>query len=132
MNTLKYLALPMVVIFCSRAVANESADRKACISQIKKLGELSVNFASANRGRLPKSFDELLSAQKTPEPSLLVAPPASDRRKPSFELLSPAEKLSGIVNPSRTIVIRSLYSLKDGRRLAAFADGHVEILDANP
>ena len=132
MNKLKYLALIIVFIFCSRAVADESADRKACISQIRKLGELSVNFAAANRGRLPKSFDELLSAQKTPDRSLLVAPLAAEKGQPSYELLSPAEKLSGIGNPSRTVLIRSLYSLKDGRRLAAFADGHVEILDPNP
>ncbi len=132
MNVLKYLAFPMVLIFCSSAVADESTDRKACISQIRKLGELSVSFASANRGRLPKSFDELLSTQKTPDRSLLVAPLAAEKGKPSYELLSPAGKLSGIGNPSRTVLIRSLYSLKDGRRLADFADGHVEILDPNP
>ncbi|HET6407474.1 MAG TPA: hypothetical protein VFG14_06300, partial [Chthoniobacteraceae bacterium] len=74
----------------------------------------------------------LLAAQKTPDPALLVAPLATDKSKPSYELLLPGKRISSITNPARTIAIRSLYTLKDGRRPAAFVDGHVEILDAKP
>ena len=77
----------------------------------------------------PKSFDELLAAQKTPDATLLVAPLATDKSKPSYELLLADKRLSSITNPAQTIAIRSLYTFKDGGYLAAFADGHVEILD---
>jgi prepilin-type processing-associated H-X9-DG protein len=129
MNILKYLFVTALFAFANRVSADESADRKACLSQLRELASLSLTFASSHDGRLPKSFDELLSARKTSDPSLVVSPLAADKSKPSYELLLPDKRLSGIADPARTISIRSLYTLKDGRRLAAFVDGHVEILE---
>jgi hypothetical protein len=107
----------------------EAADRKACMKQVSQLAALIGNFAESHNGSFPKSFDELLAAQKTPDATLLVAPLATDKSKPSYELLLADKRLSSITNPAQTIAIRSLYTFKDGGYLAAFADGHVEILD---
>lgn len=73
-----------------------------------------------------------LSVQKIPDRSLLVAPLATDKSKSSYALLLPAKLIPSLANPDRTISIRSLYTLKDGRYLAAFADWRVEIVDAKP
>ena len=107
----------------------EAADRKACMKQVSQLAALIGDFAESHNGSFPKSFDELLAAQKTPDATLLVAPLATDKSKPSYELLLANKRLSSITNPAQTIAIRSLYTFKDGGYLAAFADGHVEILD---
>jgi hypothetical protein len=132
MNILKYLVAIALIGFTSRVSADEAAARKACLEQLKQLAALVHTFAASHDGRLPQSFDELLTAQKTPDATLFVAPLATDKSKPSYELLLPGKRISSITSPARTIAIRSLYTLKDGRHLAAFVDGHVEILDAKP
>ena len=130
MNFLKYLVA--IALITNRVSADEAADGKASTEQLKQLAALVHTFAASHDGRLPKSFDELLTTQKTPDATLFVAPLAADKSKPSYELLLPGKRLSSITSPARTIAIRSLYTLKDGRHLAAFVDGHVEILDAKP
>lgn len=131
MNLLKYLVVMALIGFTSRVSADESADWKTCLAQLKQLSKLTIDFVSSHNGRYPNSFDELLSVQKTPDATILVAPFATDKSKPSYELVMPGKELSRIINPSRTVAIRPLYTVKDkeGRQLVAFADGHVSYLE---
>ena len=132
---MKMLSSLLVAVFLASNVAapaEEAKDRAACLREIRELSMLTTEFAAAHEGRLPKSFEELLSAKKSPNQALPIASIVADKNKPSYELLLSGAKLSSIANPARTISIRSLYTLKDGKSLAAFVDGHVEILDAKP
>src|SRR6478735_12231457 len=81
-------------------LADDDADRLASIKQLRQLGKLNIEYALANEGRFPKTFDELLAFDKRAERSLLIAPYATDKEKPSYELLRPGEKMSSIVNPA--------------------------------
>jgi len=96
--------------------------------QLRELASLNLSFAVAHEGHLAKTFDELLSAQKISDRSVLASPSARDKSKPSYELLLPGERLSNINNPARTIFIRPLDPLPNGGRYVAFADGHVEFV----
>ena len=131
MNMLKYFT---VVLFGFTATlwADEATDRKACIAQLRELSKQIHTYAGSHAGRFPESFDELLSAEKTLDQTSLVAPLASDKTKPSYELLLAGKERSRISDPVRTIAIRSLYTFKDGKHLAAFADGRIEVLDREP
>jgi prepilin-type processing-associated H-X9-DG protein len=131
MNRTKLLS---IVLFCALAAivhAKDTADQIKCIKQLRELASLSITYAGSH-DRLPETFEELLSFQKVPDRSILIAPSARNKDKPSYELLLPGERLNRIVDPARTIFIRSLYTLPDGRRPVAYADGHVEILNAQP
>ncbi len=108
--------------------ANDTDDRSAAVTHLSTLAKLTVDFMAAHDGRFPASFDELLAANKTADKSILISPLATDRTKPSYELLLAGKRLSQITNPSRTIQIRSLFTTKDGRRLVSCADGHVEFV----
>jgi prepilin-type processing-associated H-X9-DG protein len=130
MNRFKYPLAAAAFILAASVGADEITDQKTCLNQLRELASLNLSFAASHDGQLPKTLDELLSVQKTSDRSLFIAPLAADKSRPSYELLLPGERLSRIGNPARTISIRAVYSFKDGRRLAAFVDGHVEILDA--
>jgi len=129
MNSFKHAVVSVFLIIAGSAFGDAPADEKTCLNQLREISSLHTTFTGAHHGRLPKTFDELLSGQKTPDRSILLAPLATDKTKPSYELLLPAEKLAHIVNPSRTIIIRAHYVLKNGGTPVVFADGHAEILD---
>jgi hypothetical protein len=126
--------LPVAVVaalglaFTTHGRADDGADRAASFKQLRQLAQLSSAFASGNGGRLPATFDELLAFHQISDRSVLVSPYAKQDEKPSYELLLPGKKLSGVTRPDRTVAIRSLYALPEGGRLGAFVDGHLEII----
>ena len=120
------IASGVILSICARA--DDASDRAASLKQVRRLGELMMDFTNANNGRFPKSFEELLTFHKIADRSLIASPFVTEKDKPSYEILLPSEKLSRIDNPSRAILARSLFTTAAGQKLALFADGHVEIL----
>ena len=108
--------------------ANDTDDQRAAGWQIKNLAAITIAFANAHGNRFPASFDELLAATKTADKSILISPLATNRTKPSYELLLAGKRSDQIANPARTILIRSLVTTKDGKRVVSFVDGHVELV----
>lgn len=131
-KNLKYAILTALLFITACSRNDDAANQKICIQQMRKLESLGVEYAASHGGMYPKTFDELLSVQKIPDPTLLISPLAADKSKPSYELIFAGKKLISlpdglmpIRNPGKTILIRSLYTTKGGYRLAAFADGHI-------
>ncbi len=131
-KNLKYAILTALLFITACSCNDDAANQKICIEQIRKLALLGLEFAASYGGMYPKTFEELLSIQKAPERTLLIAPLTVDKNKPSYEIIFLGNMSRPIGNgkplmrdPSKTILIRSLYTTKGGYRLAAFADGHI-------
>jgi hypothetical protein len=128
-----YSLLAAGLFFIATAVhADDRSDRIASLDQLRKLTTLVNSFLVSHDGRFPKTLDELIATQKSPDPSLLIAPTATDKNKPSYELTLPAERITQVRNPAKTILIRSRYKFADGKTPVLFTDGHIEIHDPTP
>lgn len=124
------LLLSAAVYFIATAVhADDRSERATSLTQLRTLGQLVSSYVTTNDGRFPKTLDELIASQKSADRSLLIAPMATDKSKPSYELTLPAERASQVVNPARTVLIRSRYKLADGQVPVLFVDGHVEFAE---
>jgi prepilin-type processing-associated H-X9-DG protein len=127
---MKRVIFPIVLcVVASTACGNQaSVDRATCLKQLHTLRAAAMDFEAKHEGRFPKTLDELIAAEKL-DPSLLIAPMATDKTKRSYELVPPAERLSKIARPARAVLIRSLYKV-GGASYVVFVDGHVELLDS--
>ena len=128
MKLLRYSLAVSLALVTTDLVADEAADRKTSLAQIRELAALNHAHAMNNGGTFAKSLEEVFAANKKANRALLVAPGAKDKNAPSYELVTPGEKLSQVADPSRTVAIRGLYKLSGGGVPVAFVDGHVEIL----
>jgi prepilin-type processing-associated H-X9-DG protein len=132
MNRICSILAVVLCFFGTSVRADDASNRATSLNQLKTLGRIVSSFIAAHNGRFPKTLDELIASDKSPDPSLLIAPMATDKTKPSYELLLPGEYLSKVSSPARTVLIRSRYKLADDRISVLFVDGHVELLDAIP
>lgn len=130
MNRISSIVAARLCLLATAVHADEQSDGIGSLNQLRTLGKLAVSFAASHGGRLPETLEDVIASQKPPNPSLLIAPTAPDKSKPSYELLLAGKNISKIVDPSRTVLVRSRYKLVDGRVPALFVDGHVELLGA--
>jgi hypothetical protein len=106
--------------------SNEGNNHRAeCLSRMKFFAGAAGNFAASHRGRLPESLEALL-AENGLDKALLENPLADHPGEPGYEYLLPGEELSCILEPSRTVLLRSLHTTEDGRRFVALVDGSVQ------
>jgi prepilin-type processing-associated H-X9-DG protein len=102
-------------------------DEKLALVQLRELSKRYADSYARSAKPLPKSFSEFLSPEDLRR--LTISPASPDATKSSYELFTPAPLLSNISNPASTKLIQSNFKTKDGRRLVAFVDGHVELVD---
>jgi hypothetical protein len=109
------------------ARADLESDKRETIKQVR---ELSMRYSQHVKGNrpLPATFAEFLGEDDASK-RLLVSPLAKDPTKPSYQLFTPAAKLANVVDPTRTRLMQSTFRLPDGKRIVAFVDGLVALLD---
>src|SRR5687768_12559358 len=102
MNRISSIITAVLCLLATAVHADEQSERKASLDQLRTLGTLAVSFAASQGGSLPETLEQLVAAQKPPNPALLIAPLAPDKTKPSYELLLPGKKISSIISPAST------------------------------
>lgn len=86
-------------------------------------------YAAENNGALPADLASLGKYVSKPATiDELLTNPRDPERKDAYVYLRPAEKMSLIANPPRTVLIHEAYDAWPGKLVVGFADGHVEMI----
>jgi prepilin-type processing-associated H-X9-DG protein len=109
-----------------RAVVH--AHQVESLNRLRDLSAAAMTYAASHGNRFPTTIPVLLAASPQLSPKTALSPLASDKTVPSYEMVAPAQPLQQISEPPRTPMIRSLFTTKDGKRIVAFCDGHIEIV----
>jgi prepilin-type processing-associated H-X9-DG protein len=110
--------------------AQESADRATSLSNLRQVMLAALMYAADHKETLPP-MESAAEIEKALTPyvkskELLVSP--VDREPYRANVLLSGKKLADIENPAEMIVFYEATPAADGRRGAAFLDGHVRLL----
>ena len=99
-----------------------------CRNNLHSIGIAVQAYASENRNRFPDDLDKLRPYVDRYE---LRCPRAESHHSDGdYIYAKPAERISDLRRPSRTIIACDRKGNHDGRRNAAYADGHVESIES--
>lgn len=96
----------------------------ACINNVRQIVLASHQFAAANNDTLPQSLDQLRAHLAKP----LACHAAESHAGPSYEIVAPGRKLSGVADPAKAVFVRETQARHRGRRAVGYMDGHVEMV----
>ena len=108
-------------------VISTKAQSTKCLNNAKQLVVALLMFISDHDGDYPVALDELKTYLKV-SPDKFPCPFDPKKAGCGYEFLLSGKKLSAILDPAATPMLRAKFAGPDGRRTVAFADGHVEAI----
>lgn len=113
------------------AQTRAKAREVVCLNNVKQIMLASHQYADANNGTLPQSFDQLKlylgSGASQTLPKALICRAAEGQTGPCYEIVAPGRKLAEVAEPGKTVFVRETRARHRGRRAVGYMDGHVEM-----
>jgi len=133
MKRIRKLLPVLIVVFSLWVVYHQvkewvqaRAARVESVNQMRDLSAAAMAYAATHGNSFPTTIPMLLAASPLLPPGPEISPLASDKTKPSYEMVAPAQPFSRVSDPARTPMIRSVFTTKNGERIIVFCDGHIE------
>ena len=109
--------------------ARAKAQEAACMNHVRQCTLACTMYAQLHNNALPASLDDVLDFLGGTNAQSVLHCPATHDPAISYELVNPGKRLGELNQPGETILIREINATHRGKRVVAYVDGHVVMLN---
>jgi hypothetical protein len=126
-----YLVIVPLFVLPALDRARENIREQMCLDNVRQIRDACLTYAESNEGYPPDNLDQLrpvLGLSSNGLPLVFLCPASKDRSAPSYEVES-ASAVTVFGKPAHVVLVREKEAHHHGRRVIAYADGVVELVE---
>jgi hypothetical protein len=128
-----FVYLVMVPLFVAPALdrSRERIREQMCTDNVRQIAAACLKYSESNDGYPPENLDQLrpiLGVSSNGLPLVFLCPASRDHSAPSYEIET-ARALAAFGKPAHLVLVREKEAHHHGRRVVAYADGTLELVN---
>ena len=126
-----YLVLVPIFVFPALDRSREKIRERICMDNARQIRAACMTYAESNEGYPPENLDQLrpiLGLSSNGLPLVFLCPASKDHSAPSYEIET-ASAVNEFGKPAHVVLVREKEAHHHGRRVVAYADGIVELVN---